>query len=166
MVRGGPERMQRANRHLKNIKEAIDQGQSGTTIALPIKEAVLTLRIPAQTLENLKKRDQVLGVSVKEGYVIVKLQESPHQQREDYAFLYGLIQSLKNSQADKFLKTQKAPSSLTKEIPSFDETLAVVEGGNYDLSEEDLVALHLQLQARWSSLSDKTDLFPPKKVFT
>jgi len=165
MTRGGPERMQQAGRHLKNIKEAIDQGQSGTTIALPLEEAALTLRIPAQTLENLKKRDQALGVSVKENQVIVKLQGNPHQQREAYSFLYGLIQSLKTSQADKFLKTQKTPSSLTEEIPSFDETLAIVEGGKYDLSEEDLVALHLQLQARWSSLSDKTDLFPPEKVF-
>lgn len=165
MSKGGPERMRQAIQHLKTIKEAVDQGQSGTTIILPLEEASLALRIPVQTLENLRKKEQILRVSVKKDNIIVKLQGGPHQQKEIYSFLYGLIQSFKLSQADKFLKAQPAPSSLVEEIPSLKETLTIIEAGKYSLNEEDLIALHLQLQARWVSLPDKTDLFPPENVF-
>ena len=113
-----------------------------------------------------EERGQVLGVAVENEMATIKLFGSVSQQREVYSFLYGFLQSLRDSQGERFLETQKAPLLLTAENPDFEETIAVIKEGKCDLPDEDIAALHLQLWARWQSLADKTDLFPPEKVFS
>ena len=165
MSGNGPERMTRAATHLGQITEMIDRGQKGVPISFPIQEAALVLRIPVSTLEKLETRGQMLGVVAEKGNLLINLQGSPDQQVRSYQFLYGLLQSYQGSQADKFLASQEPPSSLLEEIPSLEETLAVIERGGFDLPEEEIIALHIQLYGRWRSLSRRTNLFPPDKVF-
>jgi len=162
----GPERMRQASQNLGEIAGTIDRGRSGTTIAFPLSQAALILRIPTQTLENLQKREQVLGISIKQDIVTIELRGNPRQQKEAYSFLYGLIQNYKDGRAGLFLKTKKVPDSLAKEDPDLGETIAVIKKGKCDLPEEDLAVLHLQLWGRWQSLRDKSGLFPPEKVFS
>lgn len=157
--------MARAAIHLGQITEMIDRGQGGALISFPIQEAALALRIPAQTLEKLETRERMLGVSVERGNLFIKLQGNPDQQTRSYRFLYGLLQSYRANQVDKFLANQEPPLSLLEEIPSLEETLAVIESGGFDLPEEEITALHIQLYGRWQSLPRKTNLFPPDKVF-
>jgi len=107
-----------------------------------------------------------LGVAVENKMATIKLFGNSSQQREAYSFLYGLIQGLRDGRADLFLKTQKAPSLLTAENPDLEETIGILKEGRYDFPDEELAALHLQLWGRWQSLTDKTDLFPPEKVFS
>ena len=160
-----PERMRQAGENLEKIKKVIEKGKTEKAIAFPLNEAALILRIPQKTLKNLEERGQALGVSVEKEIVTIKLFGGLSQQREAYSFLYGLVQSLRSSRADLFLKTQKAPLFLTTENPDLEETIGVLKKGKCDLPDEDVAALHLQLWGRWQSLADKTDLFPPEKVF-
>lgn len=96
----------------------------------------------------------------------IKLFGNSSQQKEAYSFLYSLVQSLRDGRTDLLLKTQKAPLLLTAENPDLEETIAIIKEGKCNLPDEDLAALHLQLWGRWQSLTDKTDLFPPEKVFS
>lgn len=165
MTKGGPERMIESAQQLSRLRETIDQGQSGSKITFPLQEAALMLRIPASTLANLEKREQMLGISVESNYVSVKLQSNPNQQKQSYRFLYGFLQSCKSGQANQFLENQPVPPSLLEEIPDFKETLAVVKKGISDLTDEEITALHLHLYGRWRLLQDKS-LFPPERVFS
>jgi len=162
----GPETMRQAGENLGRIRKIVEEGRSEKQVTFPLSEAALTLRIPKRALADLEKRGQVLGVAVENEMVTIKLFGSVSQQREAYSFLYGFLQSLRDSQGERFLKTKKAPLLLTTENPDFEETLAVVKEGKCDLPDEDLAALHLQLWGRWQSLTDKIDLFPPEKVFS
>ncbi len=163
---GGPERMCQIGEDLGKIRKIIDEGKPGSEVFFPLNEASLILRIPKKTLENLAEGGQTLGVSATKETVAIKLRGNLSQQREAYSFLYGLVQSLKDSRADLFLKNQEAPLLLTEGNPDFEETIAVIKKGKYDLSDEELAALHLQLWGHWQSLVDKADLFPPEKVFS
>jgi len=162
----GPERMRRAGENLGRIRKIIEEGRPEKQITFPLSEAALTLRIPKRALAGLEKRGQVLGVAVENEMVAIKLFGSVSQQREAYSFLYGLIQGLRDGRADLLLKTQKAPLLLTAENPDLEETIGILKEGRYDFPDEELAALHLQLWGRWQSLTDKTDLFPPEKVFS
>ena len=162
----GPETMRRTGENLRRIRKIVEEGRTEKQVTFPLSEATLTLRIPKRALAGLEKRGQVLGVAVENEMVTIKLFGNISQQREAYSFLYGLVQSLRDGRADLLLKTQKAPLLLTAENPDFEETLAVIKKGKYDLFDEDIAALHLQLWGHWQSLTDKTDLFPPEKVFS
>ena len=161
----GLERMRRAGENLEKISKLIKEGRPEKQVTFPLAEAALTLRIPERVLTGLEEKGQVLGVAVENEMATIKLFGNISQQREAYSFLYGLVQSLRDGRADLFLKIQKAPLLLTAENPELEETLAVIEEGKCDLPDEDLAALHLQLWGHWQSLADKTDLFPPEKVF-
>jgi hypothetical protein len=162
----GPERMRRAGENLGRIRKIIEEGRSEKQVTFPLNEAALTLRIPKRVLAGLEEKGQILGVAVENEMATIKLFGSVSQQREAYSFLYGLIQGLRDGRADLFLKTQKAPSLLTAENPDLEETIGILKEGRYDFPDEELAALHLQLWGRWQSLTDKTDLFPPEKVFS
>ena len=162
----GPERMRRAGENLGRIRKIIKEGRPEKQVTFPLSEAALTLRIPKRALANLEEKGQVLGVAVENEMVTIKLFGSVSQQREAYSFLYGLVQSLRDGRADLLLKTQKAPLLLTAENPDLEETIGILKEGRYDFPDEELAALHLQLWGRWQSLTDKTDLFPPEKVFS
>jgi len=162
----GPETMRQAGENLGRIRKIVEEGRSEKQVTFPLSEAALTLRIPKRALADLEKRGQVLGVAVENEMVTIKLFGNISQQREAYSFLYGLVQTLRDGRTDLFLKNQKAPLLLTTENPDFEETLAVIKEGKYDLPDEDIAALHLQLWGRWQSLTDKTDLFSPEKVFS
>jgi len=162
----GPERMRRAGENLGRIRKIVEEGRPEKQVTFPLSEAALTLRIPKRALVGLEKRGQVLGVAVENEMATIKLFGSVSQQRKAYSFLYGLIQGLRDGRADLFLKTQKAPLLLTTENPDLEETIGILKEGRYDFPDEELAALHLQLWGRWQSLTDKTDLFPPEKVFS
>lgn len=160
------ERMRRAGENLGKIRKIVEEGRPEKQVTFPLSEAALTLRIPKRVLAGLEERGQVLGVSVENEMATIKLFGNISQQREAYSFLYGLVQSLRDGRADLFLKTQKAPLLLTAENPDLGETIGILKEGRYDFPDEELTALHLQLWGRWQSLTDKTDLFPPEKVFS
>lgn len=160
------ERMRRAGENLGKIRKIVEEGRPEKQVTFPLSEAALTLRIPKRVLADLEERGQVLGVAVENEMATIKLFGNISQQREAYSFLYGLVQSLRDGRADLFLKTQKAPLLLTAENPDLEETIGVLKEGKYDFPDEELTALHLQLWGRWQSLTDKTDLFPPEKVFS
>lgn len=160
------ERMRRAGENLGKIRKIVEEGRPEKQITFPLSEAALTLRIPKRVLAGLEERGQVLGVAVENEMATIKLFGNISQQREAYSFLYGLVQSLRDGRADLFLKTQKAPLLLTAENPDLGETIGILKEGRYDFPDEELTALHLQLWGRWQSLTDKTDLFPPEKVFS
>jgi len=162
----GPERMRQAGENLGRIRKIVEEGRPEKQVTFPLSEAALTLRIPKRALANLEEKGQVLGVAVENEMVTIKLFGSVSQQREAYSFLYGLVQSLRDGRADLLLKTQKAPLLLTAENPDLEETIGILKEGRYDFPDEELAALHLQLWGRWQSLTDKTDLFPPEKVFS
>ena len=158
--------MRRAGENLGKIRKIVEEGRPEKQVTFPLSEAALTLRIPQQTLASLEERGQVLGVTVEREMATIKLFGNISQQREAYSFLYGLVQSLRDGRADLFLKTQKAPLLLTAENPDLGETIGILKEGKYDFPDEELTALHLQLWGRWQSLTDKTNLFPPEKVFS
>lgn len=158
--------MRRAGENLGKIRKIVEEGRPEKQVTFPLSEAALTLRIPKRVLAGLEERGQVLGVSVENEMATIKLFGNISQQREAYSFLYGLVQSLRDGRADLFLKTQKAPLLLTAENPDLGETIGILKEGRYDFPDEELTALHLQLWGRWQSLTDKTDLFPPEKVFS
>lgn len=162
----GPERMRRAGENLGKIRKIVEEGRPEKQVTFPLSEAALTLRIPKRVLAGLEERGQVLGVAVENEMATIKLFGNISQQREAYSFLYGLVQSLRDGRADLFLKTQKAPLLLTAENPDLGETIGILKEGKYDFPDEELTALHLQLWGRWQSLTDKTNLFPPEKVFS
>ena len=158
--------MRRAGEHLGKIRKIVEEGRPEKQVTFPLSEAALTLRIPKRVLAGLEERGQVLGVAVENEMATIKLFGNISQQREAYSFLYGLVQSLRDGRADLFLKTQKAPLLLTAENPDLGETIGILKEGKYDFPDEELTALHLQLWGRWQSLTDKTNLFPPEKVFS
>ncbi|MGI6775727.1 MAG: hypothetical protein ACOX5S_00265 [Patescibacteria group bacterium] len=160
------ERMRRAGENLGKIRKIVEEGRPEKQVTFPLSEAALTLRIPKRVLAGLEERGQVLGVAVENEMATIKLFGNISQQREAYSFLYGLIQGLRDGRADLFLKTQKAPLLLTAENPDLGETIGILKEGKYDFPDEELTALHLQLWGRWQSLTDKTNLFPPEKVFS
>jgi hypothetical protein len=160
------ERMRRAGENLGKIRKIVEEGRPEKQVTFPLSEAALTLRIPKRVLAGLEERGQVLGVAVENEMATIKLFGNISQQREAYSFLYGLVQSLRDGRADLFLKTQKAPLLLTAENPDLGETIGILKEGKYDFPDEELTALHLQLWGRWQSLTDKTNLFPPEKVFS
>jgi len=162
----GPETMRQAGENLGKIRKIVEEGRPEKQITFPLSEAALTLRIPKRVLAGLEERGQVFGVAVENEMATIKLFGSVSQQREAYSFLYGFLQSLRDSQGERFLETQKAPLLLTAENPDLEETIAIIKEGKCNLPDEDLAALHLQLWGRWQSLTDKTDLFPPEKVFS
>jgi hypothetical protein len=158
--------MRRAGENLGKIRKIVEEGRPEKQVTFPLSEAALTLRIPKRVLAGLEERGQVLGVAVENEMATIKLFGNISQQREAYSFLYGLVQSLRDGRADLFLKTQKAPLLLTAENPDLGETIGILKEGKYDFPDEELTALHLQLWGRWQSLTDKTNLFPPEKVFS
>ena len=158
--------MRRAGENLGKIRKIVEEGRPEKQVTFPLSEAALTLRIPKRVLAGLEERGQVLGVAVENEMATIKLFGNISQQREAYSFLYGLVQSLRDGRADLFLKTQKAPLLLTAENPDLGETIGILKEGKYDFPDEELTALHLQLWGRGQSLTDKTNLFPPEKVFS
>lgn len=165
MSKGSPEIMRQASQRLAEITDLVEIGEGEMRVSMPLNEAALVLRMPAEILRTMGKRRQELGISVRDSRVDVTLHGGVRERRSGYQFLYGLLQGVNPETAAIFLETQSAPRNLLNEIPGLQATIEVIERGTDTLPSEDLRFLHIYLWGYWLSLQDRTNLPDPANLF-
>lgn len=169
MKKGGPEsgertpeqRMREAAANLVRVTQMVEFGNVETRVSIPIMDAALVFRISPAIFYQLQDRHQELTISASQDKVNVTLRSGEGQRREEYLFLYGFIQGVREGWIRQYLESHPVPKGLLGQFPSFKEDLEQAKKDRCGFDDEDLQRLHFNLYALWFSLGGQRSTVPP-----
>lgn len=155
---------------LEKLTTVVESGTPGAKVSMPIPIAVKVFNLDASSWQALGKRRQTLAVSVENQAVTVTLMGSRSQRREDYTFLYGLLQSRQDTRVAELLVRGGVPDGLEERIPMLAGIVEVLRSGREIRSmipDRDWEDLSVILYEEWLSLKgSRSGLEDPRNVFT
>lgn len=158
--------MRSAMDELRQVIEIIDNGETGAVVSMPLDKASLAFRFSRETLEEMGRTKNEVGLRVEGDLLQVTLQASLPDRTAGASFFYGVIQNLRDAKiSEQILKTPKMLEKILKAVPEFRETATLIAGGECTIDEEEVKAWHIKYAALWLSLPTRDRLPHPANLF-